>query len=99
MNCDVDDMGWVDGCSHTYTPAFRVGPKAVDRLRHEEQDAVNAQLDALGEDHIGFSFKHVPGKPVTVVGARPFSSVNFCLLLCGMSLSFVEVFVLFSRRA
>lgn len=39
-------------------------------------DAVNAQLDILGDDHIGFSSKVVPDKSVTVVGARPFAGVS-----------------------
>lgn len=86
-------------CSHTYTPAFRVGPHAAQRHQNEEQDPINAQLDALGEDHIGFSFKHVPGKPVTVVGARPFSSVRQILSSLESELLFFEYFpVVLSRE-
>lgn len=39
-------------------------------------DPANAQLDILGDDHVGFSTKKVPNKAVTVVGARPFSGVR-----------------------
>lgn len=47
--------------------------------RDDKVDAVNAQLDLLGEDHVGFGRKEVPGKPVTIVGARPFSGVGTLL--------------------
>lgn len=39
-------------------------------------DPVNTQLDALGEDHIGFGSRDLFGKPVTIIGARPFTSVS-----------------------
>lgn len=49
-------------------------------------DPVNAQLHILGDDHIGFSSKVVPNKPVTIVGARPFSGVRFNFNVHGLVL-------------
>ena len=36
---------------------------------------VYAQLQTLGDDHIGYSSKRFPQSAVSLVGARPFSAV------------------------
>jgi len=53
---------------YTHEPMIRSELNGTGKV-----DVVNAQLDALGEDHIGFGSGTVTGKPVTIVGARPFS--------------------------
>lgn len=57
---------------HTPEPMIRA---TLDPTK--PMDAVNAQLEILGDDHIGFSSKSVPNKSVTIVGARPFAGVSF----------------------
>ena len=37
---------------------------------------VQAQLDILGQDHVGYSSKSFPEQGISVVGGRPFSAVS-----------------------
>ncbi len=36
-----------------------------------------AQLQILGQDHVGFSCKQFPAHRLSIVGARPFSAVSW----------------------
>ena len=40
--------------------------------------SVMAQMDALGEAHLAWNCRHVEGRPLSIVGARPFSKVCCC---------------------
>lgn len=39
-------------------------------------DRVQQQLDVLGDCHVGFGHKALPGTNISIVGARPFSKVK-----------------------
>lgn len=53
--------------------AFAGLPENNNSSNDSVRDRVRAQLEALGEDHVGFSRKRVADKNVTVLGGRPFS--------------------------
>lgn len=66
-----------DGVRDVMVFSFTHRPMIRSQLnRNERIDIVNQELDALGDDHIGFSSREIFGKSVSVVGARPFSGVG-----------------------
>ena len=80
--CEIDPSCFI---RHTPDPMIRA---TLDRMQHVDQ--VNRQLDALGDDHIGFRMRSLPGKPVSIVGARPFTSVRLLLSVCGNGLALLS---------
>lgn len=65
-----------DPSSNGGTPAGRHAPQ---QQQPQQQDAapiadrVQQQLDVLGDCHVGFGHKALPGTNISIVGARPFS--------------------------
>ena len=65
----------------------RVGRAAADEVKDSEDSTcyagVRAQLEALGEAHVGYASLRLPtaeGQEVCIVGARPFSKARPKLL-------------------
>lgn len=44
-----------------------------------EPSRVQQQLDALGACHVGYGHLQMPDRQVSIVGARPFSKVTYCM--------------------
>jgi uncharacterized protein (TIGR04168 family) len=69
-------------CTSKWDKPLREGPAA----------AVMQQIDALGSGNLAWNCKAIQGKPVSIVGARPFSKVlGHCFIthtsacVCGMA--------------
>ena len=60
--------------SPTVSPGDLLPEDLVDPTSRYHQVAL--QLQALGNSHIGYGHKQIPGKHITVAGGRPFSKVS-----------------------
>ena len=68
-----------------YTCRHSLHKKDLEGSEDVRLAGVQAQLQTLGQDHVGYTSKRFPKAAVSVVGARPFSAVchqeQFCCKL------------------